>query len=124
MPNFCAIDIKTTSQYAQFNRQRATLNEEADDYIYKSNYEVLKKDNLRVVYVQNTEDTDIKKLAVSRHDTREEYMNWNTEASGKNVGFESIEEPADGMLGNKVNGYETIDEAVNELFNKMGVSVP
>lgn len=124
MPNFCAIDIKTTSQYVQFNRQRATLNEEQDDYIYKSNYEVLKKDNLRVVYVQNTEDTDIKKLAVSRHDTREEYMNWNTDSGGKNVGFETIIEPANAMLGNQVNGNETIDDAVNELFNKMGVSVP
>lgn len=124
MPNFCAIDILTTSPYVQFNRQRATLNEEEDDYIYKSNYEVLKKDNLRVVYVQNTEDLDIKKLAVSRHDTREEYMNWNTNSTGQNVGFETIEQPEDGMLGNKVNEQNTIDEATNTLFNKMGVSVP
>jgi len=124
MPNFCAIDILTTSPYVQFNRQRATLNEEEDNYIYKSNYEVLKKDNLRVVYVQNTEDLDIKKLAVSRHDTREEYMNWNTNSTGENVGFETIAEPEDGMLGNKVNEQNTIDEATNTLFNQMGVSVP
>lgn len=121
MPNFCAIDILTTSPYVQFNRQRATLNEEADDYIYKSNYEVLKKDNLRVVYVQSTENIEIKKLSVSRHDTREEYMNWNTNSDGDTIGYETIGMPDNDMLGNKVNGYSGIDDAVVELLAKFGI---
>lgn len=121
MPNFCAVNILLVSEYVRLNRQRAALNEEETNYIYKGIEEVLKKDNLRVVFVQSTEDTDIKKLAISRADTREEYMNWQTNATGDNVGFETIAEPEDAMLGNKVNSESDLIDALIELLIKMGV---
>lgn len=122
MPNFCAVNMLTESDYVRFNRQRAVLNEEETNYIYKATEEVLKKGNLRIVYVQNTEDTDIKKLSISKADTREEYMNWNTNAAGDNVGFETITEPELAMLGNKINGIDGIDEALTDLLLNIGVS--
>lgn len=123
MPNFCAINIDVDTNYVRFNRQRAVLNEEETDYIYKSTEEILKKDNLRIVYVQNAEDTDIKKLAISKADTREEYMNWNTNATGQTVGFESISIPADSMLGNKVNGASNFDTALTDLLSQYNITL-
>jgi hypothetical protein len=121
MPNFCGVDIKVASNFVRFNRQRAVLNEEETDYIYKSTEEILKKDNLRIVFVQNTEDTDIKKLAISRADTREEYMNWNTNASGQTVGFETIDTPDDPMLGQIINEEKQLLDAVVELTTAFGI---
>lgn len=123
MPNFCAINIDVDTNYVRFNRQRAVLNEEETDYIYKSTEEILKKDNLRIVYVQNAEDTDIKKLAISKADTREEYMNWNTNATGQTIGFESISIPADSMLGNKVNGASNFDTALTDLLSQYNITL-
>ena len=123
MPNFCGVDIKVASNFVRFNRQRAVLNEEETDYIYKSTEEILKKDNLRIVFVQNTEDTDIKKLAISRADTREEYMNWNTNASGQTVGFETISQPADAMLGQKVNDGTNLLTAITNIYSAYGINL-
>jgi len=123
MPNFCAINIDVDTNYARFNRQRAVLNEEENDYIYKSTEEILKKDNLRIVFVQNTEDTDIKKLAISKADTREEYMNWNTNATGQTVGFETISIPSDAMLGNKINAESDFMDALTILLTQINVNL-
>lgn len=121
MPNFCAINIDVDTNYVRFNRQRAVLNEEETDYIYKSTEEILKKDNLRIVFVQNTEDTDIKKLSVSKADTREEYMNWNTNSTGQTIGFESISIPSEPMFGNKVNGASDFDTALTDLLSQYNI---
>ena len=123
MPNFCAVNIDIDSNYVRFNRQRAVLNEEETDYIYKSTEEILKKDNLRIVFVQNTEDTDIKKLAISKADTREEYMNWNTNATGQTVGFETITIPSDAMLGNKINAESDFMDALTILLTQINVNL-
>lgn len=123
MPNFCAVNIDIDSNYVRLNRQRAVLNEEETDYIYKSTEEILKKDNLRIVFVQNTEDTDIKKLAISKADTREEYMNWNTNATGQTVGFETISIPADAMLGNKINAESDFMDALTILLTQINVNL-
>lgn len=121
MPNFCAINMPLSSDYVVLKRQRATLNDEATDYIYKSTEEILKKDQLRVVFVQNTEDTDIKKIGISKADTREEYMNWQTNASGQNVGYETISVPDDDMLGNKINTFGSINAAYSSLVEAYGI---
>lgn len=123
MPNFCAVNIDIDSNYVRLNRQRAVLNEEETDYIYKSTEEILKKDNLRIVFVQNTEDTDIKKLAISKADTREEYMNWNTNATGQTVGFETISIPSDAMLGNKINAESDFIDALTILLTQINVNL-
>lgn len=123
MPNFCAINIDVDTNYVRFNRQRAVLNEEETDYIYKSTEEILKKDNLRIVFVQNSEDLDIKKLAISKADTREEYMNWNTNATGQTIGFESISIPSDTMLGNKVSGASDFDTALTDLLSQYNITL-
>jgi hypothetical protein len=123
MPNFCAVNIDIDSNYVRLNRQRAVLNEEETDYIYKSTEEILKKDNLRIVFVQNTEDTDIKKLAISKADTREEYMNWNTNATGQTVGFETISIPSDAMLGNKINAESDFMDALTILLTQINVNL-
>jgi len=123
MPNFCAVNIDIDSNYVRLNRQRAVLNEEETDYIYKSTEEILKKDNLRIVFVQNTEDTDIKKLAISKADTREEYMNWNTNATGQTVGFETITIPSDAMLGNKINAESDFMDALTILLTQINVNL-
>lgn len=123
MPNFCAVNIDIDSNYVRLNRQRAVLNEEETDYIYKSTEEILKKDNLRIIFVQNTEDTDIKKLAISKADTREEYMNWNTNATGQTVGFETISIPSDAMLGNKINAESDFMDALTILLTQINVNL-
>ena len=123
MPNFCAVNIDIDSNYVRLNRQRAVLNEEETDYIYKSTEEILKKDNLRIVFVQNTEDTDIKKLAISKADTREEYMNWNTNSTGQTVGFETISIPSDAMLGNKINAESDFMDALTILLTQINVNL-
>jgi hypothetical protein len=123
MPNFCAVTISSGSDYVSMNRQRAFLNEEETDYIYKSTEEMLKKDNLRIVFVQNTEDTDIKKLAISRADTREEYMNWQTNAAGETIGFEVISQPADAKLGQKVNGEGSLLTAYTDLLSTFNITL-
>jgi len=123
MPNFCAVNIDIDSNYVRLNRQRAVLNEEETDYIYKSTEEILKKDNLRIVFVQNTEDTDIKKLAISKADTREEYMNWNTNATGQTVGFETITIPSDAMFGNKINAESDFMDALTILLTQINVNL-
>lgn len=123
MPNFCAVTISSGSDYVSMNRQRAFLNEEETDYIYKSTEEMLKKDNLRIVFVQNTEDTDIKKLGISRADTREEYMNWQTNAAGETIGFEVISQPADAKLGQKVNGGGSLLTAYTDLLSTLNINL-
>jgi len=123
MPNFCAVNIDIDSNYVRLNRQRAVLNEEETDYIYKSTEEILKKDNLRIVFVQNTEDIDIKKLAISKADTREEYMNWNTNATGQTVGFETITIPSDAMFGNKINAESDFMDALTILLTQINVNL-
>jgi hypothetical protein len=123
MPNFCAVTISSGSDYVSMNRQRAFLNEEETDYIYKSTEEMLKKDNLRIVFVQNTEDTDIKKLAISRADTREEYTNWQTNAAGETIGFEVISQPADAKLGQKVNGEGSLLTAYTDLLSTFNITL-
>ena len=123
MPNFCAVNIDIDSNYVRLNRQRAVLNEEETDYIYKSTEEILKKDNLRIVFVQNTEDIDIKKLAISKADTREEFMNWNTNATGQTVGFETITIPSDAMFGNKINAESDFMDALTILLTQINVNL-
>lgn len=123
MPNFCAINIDVDTNYARFNRQRAVLNEEETDYIYKSTEEILKKDNLRIVFVNNTEDEKIKKLVISKADTREEYMNWNMNSSDQTVGFETISIPSDPMLGNKVSGESDFPTALTNLLSQYNITL-
>ena len=123
MPNFCAINIDVDTNYVRFNRQRAVLNEEETDYIYKSTEEILKKDNLRIVFVNNTEDEKIKKLVISKADTREEYMNWNMNSSDQTVGFETISIPSDSMLGNKVSGESDFPTALTNLLSQYNITL-
>jgi hypothetical protein len=48
-------------------------------------------------------------------------MNWNTNASGQTVGFETIDTPDDPMLGQIINEEKQLLDAVVELTTAFGI---
>jgi len=123
MPNFCAIDIQPTRTLIRVSKQTARINDAEDDYDYSYVTSFVPKRHVKFVFIQNDQDTDIKQLKMVNKNTNETLMDWNTNSSGQNVGFEEFEESDNGFYGgNKVNTFTAFHTALNDISTGLNIA--
>lgn len=122
MPNFCAIDIQPTHEYIRVSSQTARINDTEDGYDYSSITTFEPKRKMKFVFVQNNQDTDIMTLKVVKKATNEALMDWKTNSTGQNVGFETFTEADNGFYGgNQINTLTSLSTALLELTTGLNI---
>lgn len=91
MPNFCGIEILTDN--VRVCRQTARVNGGEDGYdVSHITYRIPTR-KVKFIYIQNDEDTDIMTLKMAHKDTNEAVMDWRTNSTGQNIGWETYTQP-------------------------------
>lgn len=122
MPNFCSITMASGYEPVRVSKTIARINDAEDDYDYAATIKYYNKRNLKFVVIQNTQDLDIVQLKCVHKPTNETFMDWNTNSTGVNVGYETFTASDNDDYGNKINTDDTITSAIVTVTNCYGIN--
>lgn len=127
MPNFCGISASTTADHFLINRQTARVNDTDDGYDYSTIKYTIPRRKLKFVFIQNNEDEDIKSLKIIKKGTNEALMNWSTNSTGQNSGWEVYTqgdvttEYGGDFVYNATTVFDTISGGVDALAGLLSI---